>query len=139
MLSRIPLHYVGAFTDWPLVLSAIYTFNSLPPTQQTLELNKSKHLPSSMKKIYNANIDYLHNNPLIIATTPRINTISKQHDDMELNNLVASSAARARMVSPINMVQEGRFATKPQQPKTTVVREGSALARHATDLEFLGW
>ena len=91
-LSRIPLHYVGAFTDWPLaLLSAIYTFNALLPTQQTLELNKSKHLPSSMKKIYNANIDYLHNNPLIIATTPRINTsISKQHDDMELNNLVSS-------------------------------------------------
>ena len=131
VLSRIPVHYVGAFTDWPLALSAIYTFNSLPPTQQTLELNKSKHLPSSMKKIYNANIDYLHNNPLIIATTPRINTISKQHDDMELNNLVASSAARARMVSPINMVQEGRFATKPQQPKTTVntTRRGHSTTR----------
>ena len=101
------MHYVGAFTVWPLALSAIYTFNALPPIQQKIELNKSKHLPSSMKNIYHANIEYLHNNRPRVINTQR-NTLSKQQHGMQHVPLLI--AARAPTVSS-NTIYEQRSTT----------------------------
>ena len=101
-LAKIPLHYIGAFRNWQLALSSIYSFNALTPPEQQNELDLSKNLPPHVKKLYRYNINYLYENrPSPLVSAPAYaSPISQQRDGIQLKNLVALSAARARTVSP---------------------------------------
>ena len=86
---------LGAFRNWQLTLSSIYSFNALTPPEQRKELDVSKNLPYHVKKLYRYNINYLSENrpPPLVSAPPDAPTID--YDD-----LVALSAARAQTVSP---------------------------------------
>ena len=134
-LAKIPLHYIGAFRNWQLALSSIYSFNALTPPEQRKELDVSKNLPYHVKKLYRYNINYLSENrpPPLVSARAYASPISQQRDDIQLKNLVALSAARARTVSPtialspcellVSSTIKSRSIPRRHQSKTTVVKK----------------